>query len=275
MPRGMRVWSVCAALPLMALAPTPAPDLNVLGTTLVNAPDSTWHEMTPALDTLEGSFDANFYVNAEWQDQADRDAISARLQADGFIGGYGRTFHRTSPPEAWITEDVKAFPDTTHALTHWGWANSYFHDPTDTANDVQTPAIPSSFGEKYTNSTWLAIDIYFTKANYVFTITVDSRPDYPVDLAVAQATAAYNFAPSRNVLAGASRPASAHPAGLSSMLLIGGFAGAAVVIVALIAVAIVVVAYSRRSSPMPMQTVLSPDGQYWWDGTGWRPVPRT
>jgi hypothetical protein len=31
---------------------------------------------------------------------------------------------------------------------------------------------------------------------------------------------------------------------------------------------------TRRRLEPPVRTVLSPDGNYWWDGSRWRPVPR-
>jgi hypothetical protein len=271
----MRGWrslgALVAILPLLPAAPTPAPDLTVLRSTLAGPPDSTWIELHPSSDTLEGTFDATYYVNTEWRDQSDRDSVRNQLMSDGFIGGYGRTFHKRSP-DAYITEDVKVFPDSAHATSNWQWALNYFHDPSDTTNNIDIPAIPTSFGERYLHDPWHAIDIYFTKGNYEFTVTISANGQYMTDVATAQAASVYNFAPSHNVLAGA--PKSSVGALSTHTLVLAGMVGIIVLLVVLASVLLLVIYTTRRRPPPAMRVMLSPDGNYWWDGTTWQPVTR-
>ena len=54
------------------------------------------------------------------------------------------------------------------------------------------------------------------------------------------------------------------------------YAIAAAILSAGIIVLVAIVALSRRNDPVPTPVpagaTLSPDGYYWWDGAGWRPV---
>ena len=258
-------------VPIVLVGPSPTPDLKQLGAILAGAPDSSWTEEHVSSDTLEGPFGATFYVNAEWSDQSDRDKIKAELVADGFIGGYGRTFDKAAP-EAYIIEDVKAFPDATRAMANYQWAQAYFHDPSDTANNVATPAIPNSFGERYVNDPWHGIDIYFTKANYVYTVSVGGKTDYLPDVATAQASKVFAQAPSDDIFK--SNAGGTGASSLPAALVVGG--GAAFVILAVVVVAVALIAATRRRRPPAgaPQAMLSPDGNYWWDGTSWQPVTR-
>lgn len=257
--------------PMAIFAPSPTPNLSALRGVLANAPDSSWVEAHPASDTLEGPFGATFYVTTEWSDQSTRDDIKNELLADAFLGGYGRTFDKVAAAE-YITEDVKAFPDATHAMANYKWALNYFHDPNDVANNVSTPAIPNSFGGRYFSDPWHGIDIYFTKANYVFTVTVGAKSDYQNDLAVAQANAVYNFAPSRDVLHPSPAPGASASTQSTAAIVAGG--AAFIVLVVVVAVVLLIVLTRRRRPAPAQQAMLSPDGQYWWDGTQWQPVSR-
>ncbi|HET7419716.1 MAG TPA: hypothetical protein VFL27_05005 [Candidatus Dormibacteraeota bacterium] len=269
--------SMLLALPLvLAASPGPTPNLEPLGKILAGAPDAAWVEANPASDTLEGTFGATFYVDANWSDQATRDNVRSQLVADGFIGGYGRTFDRATP-DGHIIEDVKAFPDAAHAMADWRWDLSTFHDATNPAMVVSTPAIPNSFGDRYlggADSSWHGIDIYFTKANYVFTVTVGSTVDYLPDVAVAQSNAVYSFAPDHNVLPAPGSSVAATTSLTSALPVIAGLA-AFFVIVVVVAVTVIIVNGNRRGTAPPSPyAALSPDGNYWWDGTQWQPVVR-
>jgi hypothetical protein len=258
-----------SSLFVFVLSATPTPNLNALGAVLAGPPDTTWVEDKVGSDTLEGPFGATFYVNTEWSNQSDRDTIKNALVNDGFIGGFGRSFSR-STPDSYIVEDVKAFPDAAHAMSNYQWAQGYWHDPNDTANNVSTPSIPSSFGQRYTAGDWKAIDIYFTKANYVFTVSVGAKTDYLTDVAVGQAGKVYDFAPTRDVLQpnNSQSGASAASAGVLGV-------GAAVIILVIVVTAVVLILVARRRRvPAGHYATLSPDGNYWWDGTAWQPVVR-
>ena len=265
--------AILAVAPITtALAATPSPnvDLNVLRTALAGAPDSSWEESAVGEDDLEGPFDAVQYVNASWSDQQTRDDVKGRLFFDRFVGGYGRVFYNQQL-DAWIVEDVKAFPNAADAKSFWGWAKSEFQY--DTANTVATPDIPSSFGDKYVQGESHGIDIYFPKATYVFTVTVGSSVEHLTDIAKSQASSVYENAPTSNLLPGTALPVAAH-LGFGSGLLPGVEVVAVIAAVVTVAgmVALFIVAMRRRQ-PQPVSTI-SPDGNYWWDGTAWQPLTR-
>ena len=259
--RGVAATSIFVFL----LSATPAPNLTALGAVLAGPPDKTWVEDKVSSDTLEGPFGATFYVNTEWSTQSDRDAIKNELVSDGFIGGFGRSFSRTTP-DSYIVEDVKAFPDAAHAMTNYQWAQGYWHDPSDTANNVSTPSIPSSFGQRYTVGAWKAIDIYFAKANYVFTVSAGAKTDYLTDVAIGQAGKVYDFAPTRDVLLSDNSQSST-----SAVL---GVGVAVIILVIVITAVVLILVARRRRVPAGHYATLSPDGNYWWDGTAWQPVVR-
>lgn len=263
-----RALAATSAL-MLVLSASPAPNLTALGAVLAGPPDKTWVEDKVSSDTLEGPFGATFYVNTEWSNQSDRDAIKNELVTDGFIGGFGRTFSR-STPDSYIVEDVKAFPDAAHAMANYQWAQGYWHDPSDTANNVSTPSIPSSFGQRYTAGDWKAIDIYFAKANYVFTVSTGAKTDYLTDVATSQAGKMYDFAPTRDVLQ--SNNSQSGPSAASAGVL---SVGAAVIFLVIVVTAVVFIYVARRRrAPAGHYATLSPDGNYWWDGTAWQPVVR-
>jgi len=264
--------ALLAAAPVTAYAATPSPnvDLNVLRAALASAPDPGWEESPIGGDDLEGPFDAVTYVNAGWTDQQTRDDIRSRLAYDRFVGGYGRVFYNERL-DAFLIEDVKAFPNAADATSFWGWSRSEFHD--DDADAVATPEIPSSFGDKYTNGDWHGIDVYFPKGTYVFTVTIGSSVEPLVDIAQSQATAVYAYAPTWNLLPETALPVAAHVGfgngilrGLEVVVVIGA-------IITFAGMVVLLVVGLRRRHPQTVST-LSPDGNYWWDGAAWQPLTR-
>lgn len=268
---GAAFGTVVALLPAVALA-TSTPDPQTLRRALVGPPDPSWIESTPGTpDTLEGSFDATYYVNLSWDDQATRDDVRNRLAFDGFLGGYGRTFEKMST-KSWIVEDVKAFPDFERAISFWAWSKTEFHDDTST---VDASAILNSFADEYTTSGFYGTEVLFPKNTYVYTIVAGSYTAYMPKEAVAQALAAYSYVPegdvpaspaasSRGLALTATKAFQLGVAVLAIVLVLAGVAGAT---------AVILVAGTRNRQPA-VQTRLSPDGNYLWDGTTWRPFPK-
>jgi hypothetical protein len=265
---------IVSAVPVAALAATPSPDLTVLRTTLAGAPDNSWLEAGQRPGILEGTFDAVDYVNTEWtDDQAVRDSVRNQLLTDDFIGGYGRSFYKGTPRD-WIVEDVKAFPDGVRAMSFWAWSKDYFHDPDNASTIVDNPSVPNSFGDEYSfDSGWHGIDIYFAKANYVFTVTVGSYSAYRSDEAKAQAVAVYSFAPSQNVLPLSAQQVSTRLSARPALAVLEGIA-LAVGLIVLVSMVLLLVLTMRRRPVVSPQSALSPDGNYWWDGSRWQPRSR-
>jgi len=267
------LWMV----PATAQAAGPSPDPAALLKMLVNAPDGGWIESVPAANTLEGPFDAQTFTDYVYDDAQTRADVATHLDSYGFLGGYGRTFSKSSK-KAWIEEDVKSFDTKAGAVSFWTWMKSWLPEGADTTTPVvDTTAIPNSFGTEWLLSGFHATDTLFTKGSFMYDIVMGSYTDFTRTDALAQARSAFEFAPAGDAPVLEQNPTPLAPAlpppsngmGVAILALVLLSLGACL-IGGLIAAIILV---RRRAAP-PIRTVLSPDGNYWWDGTTWQPVPR-
>lgn len=267
------VWMV----PATALAAGPTPDPAALQKMVVDAPDSGWIESVPAPNTLEGPFDAQSYADDVYDDAQTKADVAAHLDSYGFLGGYGRSFYKSSK-KAWIEEDVKSFDTRAGAISFWTWMKSWLPEGADTTTPlIDTTVIPNSFGTEWVLSGFHATDTLFTKGAFMYDVVMGSYTDFTRSDALAQARSAFEFAPAGDAPVGEQNPtpvAPSLPPASNGM----AFALLAVVLLALGACLIggliaAIILVRRRAAP-PTRTVLSPDGNYWWDGTSWQPVPR-
>jgi hypothetical protein len=261
-----------SSLVAVAASPSPAVDLNVLAAALAGPPDDAWAESPIEPDILEGPFDAASYVNLSWSDQPTRDDVRARLAYDRFVGGYARSFYNEST-DALIVEDVKAFPNESDAQSFWRWSADEFHYADHPATVVSTPSIPSSFGDEYRTGEYYGIDIYFPKSTYVFTVSVNSPTQYLVDISQKQASAVYTQAPSSNLLPSAALPVAAHVTSFAGLIRVIEVMIVVVAVICVGAMAMLLV-LGRRRSRAQAATMVSADGNYWWDGASWQPLTR-
>ena len=258
---------------LLALAPraalaAPSPDPSTLGAMLIEAP-SGYVENGPGPDTVDGPFDAQSYVSASYSDTSEQKDIVGALNASGFLGGYGRTFQNVAQ-EAWIMEDVKAFPDNDRAKSYWRWEKGYFHDSSDPKTDV-TVAIPDSFGNEYVVNGFDGIDIEFAKGAFTYSMVVGSYKGYMPADANAEALAEYEFAPAGDIPATGAGPSVSDAAVTGARVVVATTAGAVAALVLGAMVAMLVVTLRRRPD-YSARNVLSVDGAYWWDGRAWQPT---
>jgi hypothetical protein len=262
--------------PATAHAAGPSPDPAALQKMLVNAPDSGWIESTPAPNTLEGPFDAQAFTTDVYVDSQTRTDVSQHLQNYGFLGGYGRTFYKASR-KAWIEEDVKSFDTKSGAVAFWTWMKSWLPEGADTTTPmVDTSTIPNSFGTEWLLSGFHATDTLFTKGAYMYDIVVGSDTDYIRTDALAHARSAFEFAPAGDspvylqatpLSPSVPPPSNGFSIAIASLVVLAFGAS-------LIAGLIAAIVLLRRRPVAPIRTVLSPDGNYWWDGSSWQPVPR-
>jgi len=257
-----------ALVPRVALAATP-PDPTTLRGMLIEAP-SGYTESDAAPDTIDGSFDAQTYVSASYSDTSEQHDIVQALGASGFLGGYGRTFQNVAD-EAWFMEDVKAFPDNDHAKSWWTWEKGYFHDTANTSTNVDV-ALPGSFGNQYVVDGFYGTDVEFAKGAFAYSIVVGSYKGYRTDAATAAALAEYDWAPAGDIKPAAA--AASGPAFAGAIVVVGSTAAAVAVIVLAAMIGMLVLSVRRRRD-YSARNVLSADGAYWWDGTGWQPTVRT
>jgi len=263
--------------PAAAHAAGPSPDPVALQKMLVNAPDSGWIESVPAPNTLEGAFDAQTFATDVYDDAQTRTDVTLHLQNYGFLGGYGRSFYKASR-KAWIEEDVKSFDTKAGAVAFWTWMKSWLPEGADTTTPlVDTSKIPNSFGTEWLLAGFHATDTLFTKGAYMYDIVVGSDTDYVRTDALAQARSAFEFAPAGDAPVyqqAAAPPAPSLPPpgnGMSIAIASLVFLSLGACLIGGLIAAIVLV---RRRPGAPIRTVLSPDGNYWWDGSSWQPVPR-
>jgi hypothetical protein len=262
--------------PATAHAASPSPDPAALQKMLVNAPDSGWIESVPAPNALEGPFDAQTYTTDVYDDAQTRTDVATHLQNYGFLGGYGRTFYKASR-KAWIEEDVKSFDTKAGAVGFWTWMKSWLPEGADTTTPaVDTSAIPNSFGTEWLLSGFHATDTLFTKGAFMYDIVVGSDTDFIRADALNEARSAFEFAPAGDAPVyqqAASLSPSAPPPGNGMSIAVFSlvFLSLGACLIGGLIAAIFLV--RRRPTP-PLRTVLSPDGNYWWDGSSWQPVPR-
>jgi hypothetical protein len=264
-------------VPATAQAAGPSPDPEALQKMLVNAPDSAWVESVPGPNTLEGPFDAQSYALTVYDDAQTRTDVTQHLESSGFLGGYGRSFYKSSK-KAWIEEDVKSFDTKAGALSFWSWMKSWLPEGADTTTPVvDTTAIPNSFGTEWLFAGFHATDTLFTKGAFMYDVVVGSDTDFTRTDALAQARSAFEFAPVGDAPILQQNPTPLAPSlppssnGVAIAVLAFVFLALGACLIGGLVAAIILV--RRRAAP-PTRTVLSPDGNYWWDGTTWQPVPR-
>ncbi len=253
----------------------PTPDPQAMQKMLWAPASGTWIEEPPGVtNALEGPFDAQTFVIYAYDDPQSRADVKQRLGEDGFLGGYGRSFHSFNRDQ-WIDEDVKAFDTVAGATNFWSWVQSW---DLPSGKLVAASSVPSSYGDDYTTSAGFhGTEVFFLKGRLMFYVDMGAYTGYMHDQALAHARAVFDYAPTGNAPLPAQR--SGQLASTSSAT--GGSLGLAVVAVVLIALAVCLIGglvaaivLTRGRREPPTRTVLSPDGNYWWDGSSWQPVPR-
>lgn len=271
--------AVCLALaPFAAVAAaSPSPDAESLRALLVGAPDLAWVELTPGdTSVLEGPFTADYYAKTEYDSASAQDSVIRRLNFDGFVAGYGRTFERNHHQD-WIVDDVKAFGDSAGALSYWAWMRDFLGTSIG-VSPIDSSTIPQSFGYNYAYKGFHATEIIFPKAVDVFTIRLGSYTDFMLADGLAQAQRQYKLA---TTVVAPSPTSSALPrltASDTAAYDIGRLAGTLIVValgvgVILLVIGLVVRARRRPAIPWtgaPLAVQMSPDRKYWWDGMAWQ-----
>ena len=254
-----------------ATSATPSPSLD----TVLAAPPSGYSELTSA--PFHGHFTASQYA-AQTADASKKASVEATLNREGFVDGYGDAWISTSTGHV-LVEWVLAFSGGRGAQ-HWLTAaeTGDKSDPTYSHADTMS-GIDPYYGEHVVDATnKSAGDAFsFVKGNDVFLVLVASASDNNLATATAQAKAQHDSAPESTI------PSSHWPENQSNSAAFDAGRVTADVLVAVLILAVVgvVVGLILRSRRRPLAPAygggmaapavqLSPDGNYWYDGQGWR-----
>ena len=266
--------AVLALLPIaVAAAPTPSPTLD----TVLAAPPSGFVELTTA--TFHGSFNAKDYATVS--DPTKAAAIEATMTHDGFVAGYGKTWVQQAAGHA-LLEAVIAFSGGSGARQWLTQAEAGDKaDPSYTHADSMT-GIDTYYGGhfKYSSSNTVGDFFSFVKGNDVFLLGFVSQKDDVLNMAVAQAKSQFDSAPSETISSSMWPENASHGSTNVALFLVP-----VIVIVVLIALVAFLLVRRRSTTPAmvpaavpaavpgvgaPAAIQMSPDGNYWWDGQGWK-----
>jgi hypothetical protein len=259
------IAGVSAFAPMAALAAT-APSPDALKATLAPAPASTWTEVDVGTqDAFEGPLDAHKYLANAGVDDA---AHLRGLTSNGFLAGYGRTWTTSG---AVLVEVVLAFGDNGGANGYRGLAKIGDTSDSHYTGPIDTSAIANSYGANFGISGAKVSAVIFSKGNDLFGIDYISDGSVsPQDKALTQAKSQYDFAPAYTIAPSQQQQNQAATTASNLATLAGHATFVAFVVMVIVLVVVVVVRSRRRPTLAPAMVQISPDGNYWFDGTGWR-----
>ncbi|TMC52521.1 MAG: hypothetical protein E6J20_11330 [Chloroflexi bacterium] len=278
--------------PLNAAAATPSPS-PALDSVLAKPPGSDFAELTTG--QLHGKFTSHDWATSNGTSGTSAAETEATLNRDGFLDGYGKTWASSSAGHAMV-EAVMAFKGgagAKKALTALEASDkadpSYKH--ADTVSGID-PYYGAHFAESSSNTVG---DLFvFAKGNDIFFVILASAKDDVLTLAAQQAKTQYEAAPASTI------PSSQWPENAVSNTASSFPVAALGIAIAFIVVVVALVAFLalRRRGPAPMMAgavaatpdmsggagswaagaagmpgsniQMSPDGNYWWDGQGWK-----
>jgi hypothetical protein len=256
-----------------AASPSPSPSLD----SIIAKPPSGYTQLTSS--PFHGEFTASQYAG-QAADSTKRSQVEATLTREGFVDGYGDTWVNRSSGHVLI-EAVLAFTGGRGARRWLTAAEAGDKSDPTYSHSNSMSGIDPYYGEhvvdKTNNTTGDAFS--FVKGNDVFLVLAASGADDNLTLATSQTTAQYQSAPDSTIPSSQwpenqSSNSAAFDAGrLTGDVLFG------VLILGVIGVVVGLILRSRRRAVAPaffaagMATPavqMSPDGNYWYDGQGWR-----
>ena len=158
---GALIVALLALVPVTAAAATVDP--AALRAALSDPLDNAYVESKIGeTDTLEGPFDSNVFASVVYSNSDDQKSVRDRLQYDGLIAGWGRTFYKEST-KAWLVDSIFAFGSGSDARSFWGWIGQGLRDSTETTRVLDTSAIPASVGAEYVYDSFHGTEIAFAR----------------------------------------------------------------------------------------------------------------
>lgn len=249
---------------LLTATPTSSSDLSAL---LALPAGTNWIDVAASPVNLVGYFNAHDYAVFLKAVGTSPGSVETAMNLYGFTRGYGLEWEQRGTTDLLI-ERVFEFRDSTGANAWYSDLKRGSETMTEYTKAIATPTIPHSFGAVlHSADNNYQYRVEFAKGNLMFVVHMDSSTNDLSSVAVAQAAAMYEAAPSQTVV-----PPGAGQAVNEVIRNIEIAAGALIVALALIAAVAVLLATRRgRSVAVPAGGVtMSPDGAFWWDGLRWR-----
>jgi hypothetical protein len=252
-------------------SPSPSPALSSL---LAPAPGADYVEAdTTTPGVMEGAFNAQEYASKTSATNPSR--VQASLERNGFVSGFGRTWVQRSTQHVLI-EAVIAF---NGALAAKRWlAAAQYSDKGDAKyqHSISVPGISNYYGAHLAGIDSFTDMFGMVKGNDYFWVITISRQDDLGTTGATQAKLQYDLAPAYSIPPSMWPESARAPGGFNSWQL-GGLTGDLILIAFILSFIALLTAVIRRGLRRPAPPTvtataiqLSPDGNYWWDGTRWK-----
>jgi hypothetical protein len=267
---GLVAVALALAPVAVAASPTPTPSLDSV---LAPPPSADYAEADATSEyVMQGAFDAHGYsLKSSATNQAQ---VQASLERNGFVGGFGRTWVQRSTQHA-IVQAVIAFNGALGAKRWLAAAQLSAKADANYQHPISVPGINNYYGAHLAGNGVFTDSFGFVKGNDYFLVISGSAQDDLGNAGAMQAKAQYDFAPSYTIPPAQWSESVATPRGIDYQL--GRLIGDLLLVAFLLSVAILVFAVIRRGLRRPAPPTvtataiqLSPDGNYWWDGTRWK-----
>jgi hypothetical protein len=271
---GLVAVTVALAPVTVAASPSPSP---VLSSVLAPAPSSDYVEAdATSQSVMEGSFTAQQYATKT--SAPNQSQVQASLERNGFVAGFGRTWVQRSTQHVLI-EAVIAFNGGLGAKRWLAAAQLSDKGDPKYQHPISVPGLNNYYGAHLAGNELFTDTFGIVKGNDYFWVITISRQDDLGGAGPTQARSVYDFAPGFTIPPQQWPESSAKiPGGFNSSEVFGRLAGDILLVAFLLSFVVLVIAVIRRATRRPAApstlnstTVqLSPDGNYWWDGTRWK-----
>jgi uncharacterized membrane protein len=259
-----------------AASPSPSPALSFV---LAPAPGSDYAEADATSQTvMEGAFSAQQYASKT--SSANQSEVQSSLERNGFVAGYGRTWIQQSTQHVLI-EAVIAFNGGLGAKRWLAAAQLSDKGDPKYQHPISVPGISNYYGAHMAGNGLFTDTFGMVKGNDYFWVITISRQDDLGNAGATQAKAQFDFAPAQTIPTSMWPESTRVPGGFDSTSFISRLTGDLLLIAFILSFIVLLVAVIRRAfrRPKPPSVIastiqLSPDGNFWWDGTRWKDSSR-
>jgi len=248
----------------------PAALLSIATAGILNA--AAWADGSPISDLIPGPPSGSWTVATDYTGPETVNDFygNPSASAPGFSDAYGKSWDQ---PEVGVYDEIARYSSVVWAL----YAVSMFKVEAQQDPDATSVRDISGFGYGAFEVTYPAgtdgykwDEIYFATGDYLATVSL-----------AATGTIAHDVLPDQSNRQLASLPAAIAEVRTIRTGILVAVSGIALVASAFIAGILLLILWPLRrpanaaiGARIPPSAQISPDGAYWWDGAGWRPMPR-